>query len=432
MSFRRRSNDDFDDAPAVPFTGAETEEAYRAVVENAPDAFIIVNRTGEMVLVNAQVERLFGYTKRELLHQPVEMLIPERLSKEHVRHRIGYAAMTYHRSMGAGHNLIGRRKDGSEFPVDISLSPVTVANRPLYAAAIRDVSDVKNAERERERLAAFPERNPLPVLECDKRGRITYANPAADRMLSEMPAHLYRTLDEQLFPGFQETVRRCIEEGIEVRDKETQRGGSTFLWSVHGVPELKRAHIYAMDISARKRAEEELRAQSLLDDLTGLYNRRGFLSIGGQQWKLSQRNRQPVALLYIDLDNLKSINDTLGHLEGDRALIETAEVLRETFRRSDVIGRLGGDEFAALPVYAMEEGVDDLLARLQESVDVRNNQPGREFELSLSTGVAQCQPGEEMSLTDLIAMADADMYARKRDRKDNGSEISPAAPRRNN
>ena len=402
---------------------AETGEAYQAIVESAPDAFIVTDREGAIVLANRQTEKLFGYTREELAGQPVEMLVPERFRRAHQRHRDGYASSPYERSMGTGVELFGLRKDGVEFPVDISLSQVTVAGKPHFASAIRDVTDLRNAARERARMAAFPERNPLPVFECDRKGRITYTNPAAEILLSDTEPGVAKSLDQRIFPGFVESVQRCLEEEVDIRDKETQHSGRTYLWSLHPIPDLGRVHVYAVDISSRKRAEEELRAQSLLDDLTGLYNRRGFLSIGGQQWKLAQRNRRLVSLLYIDIDDLKHINDTLGHLEGDRAIIETAEVLRETFRRSDVLGRLGGDEFAALPVYAMEEGVDDLLQRLQKELDTRNAEPGRRFQLSVSVGIAQSDPARKITLPELIARADANMYKNKRDRKNGGDDI---------
>ena len=98
------------------------------------------------------------------------------------------------------------------------------------------------------------------------------------------------------------------------------------------------------DNTERKWAEEKLREMSLMDDLTGLYNRRGFLTLATQQLKIAHRLKQGLALFYLDLDRMKWINDTLGHREGDRALIDTASILRNTFRASDIVARIGGDE----------------------------------------------------------------------------------------
>jgi PAS domain S-box-containing protein len=128
------------------------EDKFRALLEAAPDAMVIVDEQGRIDLVNAQTERLFGYQRDELLGVPVEQLVPARYRHTHVRHRTGYAAAARPRPMGAGLELYGVRKDGTEFPVEISLSPLTTASGTLVVSAIRDITDRKAAEAERTRL----------------------------------------------------------------------------------------------------------------------------------------------------------------------------------------------------------------------------------------------------------------------------------------
>ena len=132
------------------------EEQFRSVLESAPDAIVIVNEKGRILLVNAQTEKLFGYSKDELADQPVEMLIPERFRPNHVSHRRAYVAKPRMRPMGARFELYGRRADGSEFPVEISLSQLETPEGPLIQSAIRDVTNRKHAEEElkRAKLAA--------------------------------------------------------------------------------------------------------------------------------------------------------------------------------------------------------------------------------------------------------------------------------------
>lgn len=125
-----------------------SERRFRAFLELAPDAVVIVGGGGRIVLVNAQLERLFGYRREELLGRPVEVLLPERLRGAHERHRRGYGDEPEVRAMGAGLDLLGRRRDGTEFPVDISLSPLETEEGSLVAAAIRDVTERRRAERE--------------------------------------------------------------------------------------------------------------------------------------------------------------------------------------------------------------------------------------------------------------------------------------------
>jgi diguanylate cyclase (GGDEF)-like protein/PAS domain S-box-containing protein len=168
------------------------------------------------------------------------------------------------------------------------------------------------------------------------------------------------------------------------------------------------------DITARVRMEETLRALALLDDLTGLYNRRGFFTLGQQQLKAADRSRSRMVLLFADFNGLKRINDAFGHPEGDRALIETADVLRETFRESDIIARIGGDEFVVLAIETNGSPAEVLTARFQENLETRNAREGRRYELSLSVGLARYDPERPCSIDELVAQADRAMYERKR------------------
>ena len=171
------------------------------------------------------------------------------------------------------------------------------------------------------------------------------------------------------------------------------------------------------DISERKRAESALQSLSLVDELTGLYNRRGFLAVTEQYLESFQRTDNGLVVLYADLDGLKGINDSLGHLEGDRALVRTAEVLKEAFRSSDIIARLGGDEFVLLASVRADESAESLTERLQQKIDLANAQRNRPYDLSISIGVAHYDPDEGCTIEELMGRADRVMYEEKRKKR---------------
>ncbi len=159
--------------------------------------------------------------------------------------------------------------------------------------------------------------------------------------------------------------------------------------------------------------ERELRHLALCDDLTSLYNRRGFFAAATQQLKLARRNQKPALLLFCDLDGLKSINDAYGHREGDLALVRAADALEAVFRDSDVLARISGDEFAVLATDLPRRYQQTVFARLQKALKRAGKDEPR-YELSLSCGTAWFDPQNPVSLGDLMQEADAAMYERKR------------------
>jgi len=172
------------------------------------------------------------------------------------------------------------------------------------------------------------------------------------------------------------------------------------------------AQQHAGELRRRDDAEEEIRLISVTDVLTGMLNRRGFFLQAEQGFRLARRRHLPSALLFVDIDGLKEVNDTYGHDAGDRLIERTARILLQSFRDSDIVARLGGDEFAAFTLDSAQPQA--IVARIEhnlESSAVLSDLPCR---LSLSTGIVLCDPASELSLSDYLALADRQMYEQKK------------------
>lgn len=251
------------------------DDKFRRLLEAAPDALLLVDRSGRILLANSQTEKLFGYSKEELLHQPVEVLVPERLRQSHVQHRADYQASSSYRPMGIGLVLYGRRKDGSTFPVEISLSPWEGADGPSVMASIRDVTERQQAD---EKLRQTEERFRLLVQEVkdyaifmlDPLGRVISWNEgaqkikgySADEIVGQHFSHFYTSEDVER--GKPEELLRIAaaegrweEEGWRVRKDGSRFWASGVITALHdkegnllGFTKITR------DITERKRARE--------------------------------------------------------------------------------------------------------------------------------------------------------------------------------
>lgn len=295
------------------------------------------------------------------------------------------------------------------------------------AEILRRHSEAKVRASER-RFRTLADSAPVGVFECDASGRWVYVNGRASSLLG-LP------VSECLGDGYAKALHAEDRERVLSRWQEAVRAGEPFreecrfsppdgavVWAIceaaalFGGPGVVTGFIGTItNITERMHLEERLQTTAFTDELTGLFNRRGVLALAGKQMEIARRAGHAVGLVYLDVNRMKEINDRWGHKEGDRALCDAADILRETFRKSDIIGRIGGDEFVVfLPEIAAVGTRSTVLTSLRRKVADHHAHAERPFTLDLSAGVAVSAPGVPCRIEELLTLADRDMYREKR------------------
>lgn len=309
-----------------------------------------------------------------------------------------------------------RRCDGKTLWVSVSCRATTDEQSKVvyYEGSMEDITERKGAE-EALRVAESNLRSVVSasidgMVVTDKESVVIFINPAAEEMFGEEASDVLGK--PFLCPIEEGDVREIDIHGRKGRKivarmkvvKVKWEGQLAYLISLH-------------DISDLIEIQEKLRTLTFTDELTGLYNRRGFFILGGQMLKLAERNKRRMILLFSDIDDLKKINDEQGHSEGDLVLKEAAVILIDSFRKSDIVARLGGDEFAVLALETEEDCERVLLDRLEKVRQAYNEGRRRSYTLSLTTGTASYDSRHPSTISELLERGDKSMYALKRNKR---------------
>ncbi len=408
----------------------EAEDRFRLAFVNAPIGMALTSLDGRFVQVNGALSEMLGRPPEVLVGATVPSLThPDDRSAD----RAAMQAMREGRQRTFATEKRYLRPDGE--PVWVKLQAGVVLDddrRPLYF--VSQMEDITERKRTEAALRASEERT-RRILETagdafvalDEDGWITDWNRQAELTFGwSTDAVLGRRLEDVLIPpDLREAHRQGLKHflatgegpvlGRRLELRALHRDGGEIpielvVWALREGDHWS-FNAFLRDISQRKAMEAELQRLALVDDLTGLRNRRGFLAVAEPLTHVAQRNHRNLALLYIDLDNMKDLNDRHGHRVGDQALIETAALLQRTFRESDIVARMGGDEFCVL---LSDDGTDAKAAidRLVEQVPVQGD-IGLEALISLSVGVARYQWDDPCPIETLIERADRAMYEQK-------------------
>jgi diguanylate cyclase (GGDEF)-like protein/PAS domain S-box-containing protein len=415
----------------------DSETRFRSVAESATDAIIAADQSGAMVSWNRGAERIFGYTEPEVLGKPLSMLMPERFREMHDAgiKRVVDGGVAASRLIGNTVEVVGLRKGGREFPLELSLATWDTPNGRFFSGIIRDISERKKAE---DKIKALLETAPDPIVELDADGRIVLANARTDELFGYERSEIIKRPIEKLFA---ERSRELVAERFHAVIAGADSAGSLSLgqdiWgqrkdgtefavdvtvSTVATDDGPVVTSIIRDITDRKRFETQLKHLADHDALTDLFNRRRFEEELNDYAEYVRRYKERGAVLLLDLDRFKFINDTHGHKAGDEVIRAIGTALRGTVRGTDVVARLGGDEFAILLKNLDRAEAERIAGALLETVRVRQLPiAGRSTTMTTSIGIALFD--DDVIAENMLVNADLAMYVAK-DAGGNRFEVS--------
>jgi diguanylate cyclase (GGDEF)-like protein/PAS domain S-box-containing protein len=399
------------------------------ITEQLSDAVITTNLNFEITYTNEAFQNLYGYSREEALGRSPDFLNAEPHS-EKIQNDIYGTVSSGEVWTGEVRN---RRKDGSTFNCEVVIMPLTDEQGDIFAytGTQRDITERKRKDellQEREgRYRSLVESTDDSIYLVDRNFKYLFINRkhlsrmglSNDQYTELSYADIHKPEDTRWFT---ESISNIFSTGeSKQHEYKSRRDGKYFLQTLSPVKDednrVTAVTVISKEITKLKQMEEKLRTLSFTDELTGLNNRRGFFVLAGQQLKFAYREKRRVYLVSADIDNLKNINDKLGHQTGDLAITEITNILKKTFRESDIIARIGGDEFMVLVMDAPATGIEALTSRLKTAMETHNTAAERPYELSLSFGLASYSPEQPCSIDELISRADKLLYEDKKRRK---------------
>ena len=428
------------------------EKHLRSVIDHTVDGIVTVNEAGTVLTVNPAISRVFGHEAHHMVGQPLSRLIPG-IRRHGLDLPVEEFLLTQQmRFDGVGHRVEGQHQDGHRFPLDLAISHMEVDGQKQYVGILRDLSaeylaeqSIQEAQRQLnevdEMRRVIVHNAPYAIFVLNRHGIIQTVNPAGEVLLGFKSHELIgKSSAERFFePDEVEDRARMLAlrlnrpvEHMQVLSHLAQESpGLPAEWTLvrsdgrHLTAEITVTVLHneademtgylamASDVTSRREAESQLQHLALHDSLTGLPNRNMLQEQLKASLMLAERDGNSMALMFLDLDRFKKINDTLGHHMGDSVLIEVARRLRSEMRTSDIVARLGGDEFVVmLPRIALPEDGEVVAQKLLDLfVDPLRVGP-HELRVTPSIGLV-IYPDHGTDAITLMRHADLAMYQAK-------------------
>ncbi|NNJ98267.1 MAG: EAL domain-containing protein, partial [Gammaproteobacteria bacterium] len=396
-----------------------SESKFNAITNQATEGISVADPEGNYTFVNPAFCDMIGYSEEELLKMTVfDVKAPEQDTSSFQRSKTSEEGLPI--------DVLLQRKDGSVFVAEVIGKMIEIDGQPQVLGTVRDIDEQIKVEEHIRKLSMAIEQSPVSVVISDTDGNIEFVNKAFESITGYTATeangmNLLHLHADETAEGRDNQIWQILCSGKEWQGelKSRKKSGKTFWEYCHFAPVNSDtgniSHYLAVkeDITIRKQQEMQILQQAHFDSLTGLPNR--FLSLDRLSQLLSEaeRNDEKVAVLFMDLDDFKKINDTLGHETGDKLLVEAAARIHHALRSGDTVGRLGGDEFLVL-LGGLEDAIDarpiteKLLAAFKETFRI----DGRELIQSTSIGVA-IYPDDGNNASELLRKADSAMYHAK-------------------
>lgn len=409
----------------------KARKMFASLFDSSPEATLYHDEEGRILNVNPCFTELFGYTLEEIRGRNIDdgMIYPENKIEE------GKILTNKAFNGFSDYETVRKKKDGTSVPVIISSAPVIIDKKAQGTIGLyRDITERKKTEetlrKSQQEFASLFKSSPEALVYVDEKGAILNINPRFTELFGYTLGEIKgRNIDngiihhpDKLEEG-ERLTKKSLEGYLNFETIRKKKDGTLFPVSISGSNIVIDGQLKGMigtyiDITERKKLEEELKRLAHFDTLTGCCSRGYGLNLLEQQIKTAKRKKTPVLLLYLDIDDFKYTNDAFGHKEGDKILKKTVKLFKSTLREMDIVCRMGGDEFLLIFPDNSLNNAPLIRKRLSQNLEKLNQKLAKPYKVDFSIGLSYYNPSNPLSVDELIGIADENMYKEKKKKKE--------------